>query len=72
MPFPYLVEGVDLFSIGCEGHEASCQVNQTANHHVLLAETGLMVADQVSSPDHVAVTMFHTIEKNSKDLPILK
>lgn len=61
--FSYLVEGVNLFSIGCEGHETCCQVDQAADHHVLLAEAGLLVADQVPSPHHVTVAVLHTAEK---------
>lgn len=41
----YLVEGVYLLSICCESHETCCQVDQAANHHVLLAEAGLLIAD---------------------------
>lgn len=59
----YLVECVYLFSIGCKGHETRCQVNQAANHHVLLAEAGLLIADQVPSPHHVTVTVLHTAKK---------
>lgn len=63
---PYLVESIYLFSIGCKGHEPCCQVNQAANHHVLLAKAGLMITHEVSAPHHVAVTVLHAAEKNSK------
>lgn len=70
--FPYLVKGVYLLSIGCKGHETGCQINQAANNHVLLAEAGLLIADQVPSPHHITVTVLHAAEKkqNSSTLKL--
>lgn len=64
---PYLEESINLFSVGCKGHEPCCQVDQAANHHVLLAKARLMITDEVSAPHHVAVTVLHAAGENSKN-----
>lgn len=58
----YLVESVDLFPVRCESHESRVQVHQATNHKVLLADAGLLRAAKFSSPNHVAVTAFHTVD----------
>lgn len=58
-----LVKHVDFFAICCKGHESCCQINKAAHHHVLLTEPGLLSANQVPSPHHVTVTMFHAADK---------
>lgn len=57
--FSYLVERVYLLSVGCKGHEPRRQVDQAADHHVLLAEAGLMITHEVTAPHHIAVTVLH-------------
>ena len=66
----HLVEGVDLFPIGCESHESCVKVNKAANHKVLLTDTGLLGAAELPSPHHVAVTALHT-ETTSEDIKVL-
>lgn len=53
---PDLVKRVDLFSISSESHESGVQINKTANHKVLLTDSGLLGVAELPSPYHVAVT----------------
>lgn len=59
---PDLVKSVDLFSISSESHESSVQINKTANHKVLLTDSGLLGVAELPSPYHVAVTALDTEE----------
>lgn len=69
--FPYLVERVYLLSVGCKGHEPRGQVDQAADHHVLLAEAGLMITHEVAAPHHIAVTVLHAAENSGYNTFIL-
>lgn len=57
-----LVKCVYLFSISSESHESGVQINETANHKILLTDPGLLRAAKLASPNHVAVTALYTEE----------
>lgn len=57
-----LVKCVDLFSICSESHESCVQINKTANHQIVLTDSGLLGAAELPAPNHVAVTAFYTEE----------
>lgn len=57
-----LVKCVYLFSISSESHESCVQINKTANHKILLTDTSLLGAAELSSPHNVAVAAFDTEE----------
>lgn len=61
-----LVKRVNLFSISSESHESSVQINKTADHKILLTDSGLLGVAELPSPYHVAVTAFYTEEYRNK------
>lgn len=61
-----LVKRVDLFSISSESHESGVQINKTADHKILLTDSGLLGVAELPSPYHVAVTAFYTEEDRNK------
>lgn len=61
-----LVKGVYLFSISGKSHEPCVQINETANHEVLLTDAGLLGIAEFSSPHHVAVAAFNTVKDTKK------
>lgn len=55
-----LVKCVYLFSISSESHKSCVQINEAANHKILLTDSGLLGVAELPSPNHVAVTSFYT------------